>query len=163
RHEPDVDVEADLMTGVIGWRGSTAGLRQVADQNAVPARRLCRGGGKFFQEIYQAPVPPVAISRKAHPPPRGPACPKFGGARQGSHADSNQWTLPSPVTAIAFRRTAALPAAFFLFPARSSPAFPAAAAQLLPRRGSVHWQRQAQWRQLQKIRQSGSRFARALR
>ena len=66
RHEPDVDVEPGLMTGMAERRRSAARLRQVADQDAVPSGGLRRLRRKFFEEADQRRVAPVAITRQPH-------------------------------------------------------------------------------------------------
>src|SRR5262245_7531554 len=66
RHEPDIDVEAGLMTSVVARRRSAARLRQVADQDTFPASRLGGSRREFFHELDQAGMAPIAITRQAH-------------------------------------------------------------------------------------------------
>src|SRR5512143_4136185 len=61
-HEPDVYVEAGLVSRVVRHRRSTARLRHVADQDAVPTRRFGGERGESFQEMDEAGMAPVTIA-----------------------------------------------------------------------------------------------------
>src|SRR5262245_31841022 len=58
RRKPNIDVEADLMAGVIGKHLPAARLRHVANQKAVPANLSCLRGNPFDEanELRIAPV-----------------------------------------------------------------------------------------------------------
>src|SRR5262249_54809180 len=84
RHEPDVYVQAGLMTGVVAWRRPAARLRQVADKDTIPAGRLRGSWGEFLQKVDQAGMAPIAVARQAHHLP-GPAVDgKFNAGRKTS-------------------------------------------------------------------------------
>jgi hypothetical protein len=65
RRKPDIDVEADLMAGVIGQHRPTARLRHVANQETVPAGRFCVRG-EPLDEANEFRMAPVAVSRRPH-------------------------------------------------------------------------------------------------
>ena len=66
RHEPDVDVEADLMAHMAEGQRAAARLRHVADQDAVPAGGLGGERREALQEPDQFGMAPVAVARQAH-------------------------------------------------------------------------------------------------
>ena len=65
RRKPNIDVEADLMAGVVGEHRPTARLRHVANQKTVPAN-LFRVLGKSFDEANELRIAPVAVTRRSH-------------------------------------------------------------------------------------------------
>ena len=65
RLEPDIDVEADLMAGVVGDHRSAARLRHVPDQKTVPAD-LFRVPGEPFDEANELRIAPIAVARRPH-------------------------------------------------------------------------------------------------
>src|SRR6516162_10059108 len=70
RRKPDIDVEADLMAGVVGEHRSAARLRHVANQKTIPAS-LFRVIGKPFDEANELRIAPVAVTRRPHDLPGG--------------------------------------------------------------------------------------------
>ena len=66
RHEPYVDVEADLVAGVVGRQRPAARLRHVADQDALPAGRLGGLRRESLQERDQFRMTPIAVARQPH-------------------------------------------------------------------------------------------------
>ena len=66
RHEPDVDIKPDLVAGVIGGRRPAAGLRQVADQDTVPAGGFGGKRSEFFKEIESGWDAPNSGYAKPH-------------------------------------------------------------------------------------------------
>ena len=60
RLEPDIDVEADLMAGVVGDHRSAARLRHVPDQKTVPAD-LFRVLGEPFDEANELRIAPLRL------------------------------------------------------------------------------------------------------
>src|SRR4051794_2985350 len=63
RREPDVGVEADLMTGVAGEHWPATRLRHVADQQARPTGNFRYFVSEAFHEGDQFRMPPVAMTR----------------------------------------------------------------------------------------------------
>src|SRR5262249_58551456 len=59
--KPNIDIEADLMAGVLGKHRPTAWLRHVANQKTVPANLFCVRG-KSFDEANEFRIAPVAVS-----------------------------------------------------------------------------------------------------
>src|SRR3569833_1885897 len=66
RHEPDIDVESDLVAHVSERQRPAARLRHVADEDAVPAGRLGVGGREALEEADEVGMAPVAVARQAH-------------------------------------------------------------------------------------------------
>jgi hypothetical protein len=52
RRKPNIDIEADLMAGVVGEHRAAARLRHVANQKTIPAN-LSRIYGKPFDEANE--------------------------------------------------------------------------------------------------------------
>src|SRR6201987_2312881 len=65
RRKPNIDVEADLMAGVLGKHRPAARLRHVANQKTVPANLFCVRG-KPFDEANELRIAPVAVTRRPH-------------------------------------------------------------------------------------------------
>src|ERR1700730_2448843 len=65
RRKPNIDVEADLMAGVLGKHLPAARLRHVANQKTVPANLFCVRG-KPFDEANELWITPVAVTRRPH-------------------------------------------------------------------------------------------------
>ena len=66
RHEPDVDVEADLVAHVAERQRAAARLRHVADQDALPAGGLGGERREALEEFDQFGMAPIAVARQPH-------------------------------------------------------------------------------------------------
>src|SRR5690242_13811969 len=62
-HEPDIDVESDLMTFMSEWKRATARLRHISDQDAVPAGDFGGNWREPLQKIHEFGMSPIAIAR----------------------------------------------------------------------------------------------------
>ncbi len=84
RRQPDVGIEADLMTGMPGDHRPAARLRHVAHQEAVPVARLVDLGGEFLQDPDKRRVTPIAIAGEPHHLPCRAIDRKRGAARKAA-------------------------------------------------------------------------------
>ena len=64
--EPDVGVEADLVRGMAGEHGAAARLRDVADEDARPARHLRHLARETLEKGHHVRMAPHAVARQPH-------------------------------------------------------------------------------------------------
>jgi hypothetical protein len=66
RRQPHIGVEAELVRSVTRHHRPAARLREIADEDAVPARDLRGLGRESLEHRNEFRVPPVAIARETH-------------------------------------------------------------------------------------------------